>query len=146
MIGMPRSRLMIAELIQARTGTPDTRMAAQTRPSTVDSSSEPMVTWMVSHAPWRRMGRNCQDWVRNSDMIDYSGQVQGTRAARCARQRAGHCGACLQTPLLEDGVDAAVSLEFGQCGVDLAHQLGVALAAGDADVVGHGCLIGGHQV
>ena len=37
---------------------PDTRISAQTRPSTVDSSSEPIVTMIVSATPLIRIGRN----------------------------------------------------------------------------------------
>ena len=65
MIGMPRSRLMMAALTLASSGMPDTRMTAHTRPSTVDSSKEPSVTRMVSQAPWSRMGMNSRAWCRN---------------------------------------------------------------------------------
>ena len=48
MIGMPRITLISPALSTDSTPMPETRISAQTRPSTVDSSSEPMVTMIVS--------------------------------------------------------------------------------------------------
>ena len=51
MIGMPRITLISPALSPVRMPMPDTRIKAQTRPSAVDSNSEPMVTMIVSATP-----------------------------------------------------------------------------------------------
>jgi len=58
MIGMPRITLIRLALSIDSTLMPETRIIAQIRPSTVESSSEPMVTKIVSTTPLIRIGKN----------------------------------------------------------------------------------------
>src|SRR6218665_2173777 len=142
MIGMPRSRLTTPALTLASSPMPDTRIAAQTRPSRVEISSEPSVTSTLSLGAWRRMGRNSRTLCRKALMggvcqwpVDRAGGSGPEKRRRSV----------VQAPLLEDRVDAAVGLELGQRSVHLGHGFGIALARGDADVVDHGRLVGrGH--
>src|SRR3954469_17961261 len=68
MIGMPRITFTTAFAVPARSGTPETRISAQTRPSAVDSASEPTVTMTVSRRPCIRIGRNSADCLRKASM------------------------------------------------------------------------------
>ena len=104
---------------------PETRISAQTSPSTVDSSSEPMVTTIVSQTPCSRIGKNSTASLPETSA---SAQISASHRALGIR-RLG-----LQAPFLEDLVDGAVGLELGERGVDLAEQLGVALADADPTV------------
>ncbi len=58
MIGMPRITLIRLALSIDRALMPETRIIAQIRPSTVESSSEPMVTTIVNATPLIRIGKN----------------------------------------------------------------------------------------
>src|SRR3954452_7287996 len=58
MIGMPRITLIRLALSIDSALMPETRIIAQIRPSTVESSSEPMVTMIVSTTPLIRIGKN----------------------------------------------------------------------------------------
>jgi hypothetical protein len=58
MIGMPRITLTRPAARVDTAPMPETRIRAQTMPSTVESSSEPIVTMMVSATPCNRIGRN----------------------------------------------------------------------------------------
>src|SRR3954466_14407216 len=121
MIGMPRITLIRLALSSDRMRMPETRIIAQTRPSTVESSSEPMVTTIVSTTPLIRIGKNsaasCQ-----KPFIDQLSSIGRGRSTLC-----------LQTPFIEDLVDGAVGLQLGERGVDLAEQRGVARAHPAAD-------------
>jgi hypothetical protein len=64
MIGMPRITFTTAFAVPASRGTPETRISAHTRPSAVDSASEPTVTMTVSRRPCIRIGRNSADCLR----------------------------------------------------------------------------------
>src|SRR3954447_13618892 len=129
MIGMPRITLIRLALSSDRTRMPETRIIAQTRPSTVESTSEPMVTTIVSTTPLIRIGKNsaasCQ-----KPFIDQPSSIGRWRSTLC-----------LQAPFIEDLVDGAVGLELGQRGVDLAEQRGLALADADADRADGGRLV-----
>src|SRR6218665_3313402 len=123
MIGMPRSMVTTPALTLASSPMPDTRIAAQTRPSRVEISSEPSVTSTVSLAPWSRIGRKSRTLRKKAPTGggcqwpvgrgrggrgDGSGPGKGRRSV-------------VQAPLLEDRVDAAVGLELGQRSVHLGH-------------------------
>src|SRR6218665_3380470 len=128
MIGMPRSRLTTPALTLASSPMPDTRIAAQTRPSRGEISSEPSVTSTVSLAPWSRIGRNSRK-LRKKGLMGGGGWGGADGWGAGKRRRS-----VVQAPLLEDRVDAAVGLELGQRSVHLGHGFGIALARGDADV------------
>ena len=66
---MPRSKLIIVELIQTSTGNPDTRISAHTIPSTVENSNEPTVTRIVNLAPSSRKGRYSMASAKNCVML-----------------------------------------------------------------------------
>src|SRR3954454_23560383 len=121
MIGMPRITLIRLALSSDRTRMPETRIIAQTRPSTVESSSEPMVTTIVRTTPLIRIGKNsaasCQ-----KPFIDQPSSIGLSRSTLR-----------LQAPFIEDLLDGAVGLQLGERGVDLAEQRGLALAHADAD-------------
>src|SRR3954469_15871830 len=121
MIGMPRITLIRLALSSDRTRMPETRIIAQTRPSTVESSSEPIVTTIVSTTPLIRIGKNsaasCQ-----KPFIDQLSSIGRWRSTLC-----------LQTPFIKDLVDGAIGLQLGERGIDLAEQRGFALAHADAD-------------
>ena len=65
MIGMPRITLIRPALRPTSTPMPDTRISAQNSPSTVDSTSEPIVTTIVSQTPCSRIGKNSTASLRN---------------------------------------------------------------------------------
>src|SRR6218665_785798 len=139
MMGMPRSRLTTPALTLASSPMPDTRIAAQTRPSRVEISSEPSVTSTVSLAPWSRIGRNSRPLRKKALMRGVCqwpvgrGRWAGADGSGPGKRRRS----VVQAPLLEDRVDAAVGLELGQRSVHLGHGFGIALARGDADVLDH---------
>src|SRR5690349_694043 len=111
MIGMPRITLIRVALKPDRRPMPETRIIAQTSPSAVESSSDPIVTTIVSATPLSRIGKN----------------------STASRQKPFISGSALQTPFVEDLVHRAVRLQLRQGGIDLAEQLGLALAHADAD-------------
>ena len=69
MMGMPRMTFTTVLLVQTKGATPETRINAQTKPSSVESASEPMVTMMVSFTPRRRIGRNSPASWRKALMV-----------------------------------------------------------------------------
>src|SRR5262245_33394054 len=114
MIGMPRITLIRLALSPDSAAMPETRIIAQTRPSTVESRSEPIVTTIVSATPFMRIGKNstasCQKPFigRPSDSL-YRSPL------------------CFLAPFVEDLVDGAVRLQLRKRGVDLAEQRAIVL-------------------
>src|SRR5581483_10832848 len=131
MIGMPRMPFTISADKRCRKLTRQTRISAQTMPSTVDSSSEPTVTMMVSQRPCSRIGRNSRISARNFVM---------TAADPLLRFNAS-----IETPFREDLLQRAVLGQLVERGVDLSEQLAVALAHADADRAHNGRDIGVDQ-
>ena len=62
---MPRMPLTMRADSRCRKRMRQTRIKAQTMPSTVESTSEPTVTTMVSQTPCNRIGRNSRASARN---------------------------------------------------------------------------------
>src|SRR6476660_3248131 len=120
MIGMPRITLIRLALSIDSALTPETRIIAQTRPSTVESSSEPMVTTIVSATPLIRIGKNSTA----SCQKPFIGKLSISLYLSALR---------LLAPFFEDLVDGAVGLQLGKRGVDLAEQRALPLAQADAD-------------
>src|SRR5271155_1060994 len=69
MIGMPRITFTTDLAIHDNAGTPDTRIIAQTRPSRVENTREPIVTTIVNPAPCSKIGRNSADRVRKDCIV-----------------------------------------------------------------------------
>src|ERR1700736_4756008 len=69
MIGMPRMTLTTTTAIAASARMPETRMSAHSKPSTVESASEPSVTMMVLRTPVSRMGMNSMASVRKRCIV-----------------------------------------------------------------------------
>src|ERR1041384_117273 len=129
MIGMPRMILTIVREIAASTRTPETRISAQIRPSTVETAREPMVTMIVSFTPISRMGRNSTDWARNR-LIAARGRAASERS---------------QAPLGEDLIHRSVRFQLGKRGVDLLEQFSVTFAHTDAARAENDGLVRFHQ-
>src|SRR5947209_1532513 len=129
MIGMPRITLIRLALSIDRALMPDTRIIAQTRPSTVESSNEPMVTMIVSATPLIRIGKNSTA----SCQKPFINQPSSIGLSRSTLR--------LQAPFIEDLLDGAVGLQLRERGVDLAEQRGLALAHADADRADRGRLV-----
>src|ERR1700722_6805294 len=129
MIGMPRITLIRPALSPDSARRPETRIIAQTSPRMVDSSSEPTVTTIVSQTPCSRIGRNSVA-SRRKFCIYSDHALLFTRVS--PDHGSGALG--LEAPLVENLLDRAIGLQFGQRGVDLLEQIRIVLA--DAD--GHG--------
>src|SRR5713226_3727472 len=166
MIGMPRITLTMTIAVPESARTPETRISAQTRPSTVESTSEPTVTIMVSFTPNSRMGMNSTASTRKRctftsprlrgevDARSASGEGDSRRtefvenpphptlSPHAGRGSPRPAGSSLQSPLRQDRLQPAVGLELGEAGIDLLEQLAVALAHADADRAEDGRLIG----
>src|SRR5437764_9559960 len=118
MTGMPRITLIKPALRPDRTRMPDTRIIAHSKPSTVDSSSEPMVTTTVSQTPCSRIGRNSIVSRRKFCIgSDHALPAKPFREALIGRPQSGSFG--LQTPSVENLVHGAVCFQLGKRGVDL---------------------------
>src|SRR5690606_33859912 len=120
---------------------PDTRISAHTRPSKVDSSSDPKVTSMVRVAPCSNIGRNSRASLKNSIIIQSILSGYTETAGGPGRRQAPLRRSIRQVPFLEDGVNGAVGLELAQRLVDARQQLGVFLAGGDAQAAHHRGLV-----
>src|SRR5882757_4556877 len=132
MIGMPRMTLIRPPLNSESARTPDTRISAHSSPRIVESSSEPMVTTMVSQTPCSRIGTNSAASCRNFSIGQITRRTFPLLSGRL----------WLQAPFVENLVDGAVGLEPGERGVDLAQQFGIALADSDCDRADGGRLVG----
>src|SRR6201987_1392742 len=125
---MPRMPLTIAAEIRCSRASRDTRIKAQIIPSKVESTSEPAVTTIVSQTPCNRIGRNSRASARNFSIV-----------ARMLR------GALVQTPFLQNLLQAAIARDLVERGVDLGEQVGIALAHADPDRAGDGRSVAVHQ-
>src|SRR6266481_9343869 len=130
MIGMPRITLIRPPLSSVSARTPETRIKAHSSPRTVERASEPMVTTIVSQTPCSRIGRNSAASFRNFCIGSDHGRTLLSG------------GLWLQAPFVENLVEDAVRLQLGERGVDLAEQLGIALADSDRDRADGGRLVG----
>src|SRR5260370_6333695 len=121
MIGVPRITLLGPPLSSVSARTPESSIKAHSNPRTVDNSSDPMVTTIVSQTPCNRIGRNSAASFKNFCIGSGHGRTLLSG------------GLWLQAPFIEDLVEGAVRLQLGERGVDLAEQLAIALADSDRD-------------
>src|SRR3954471_12522337 len=102
MIGMPRMRLTAPFATVSMTRMPDTRISAQTSPRSVDRTSEPMVTRIVSLRPCIRIGRNSAASLKNDSMrphpeVGTADLVRGSLEG-WSRRRSKRVVACFEAP------------------------------------------------
>src|SRR5882724_4490747 len=112
MIGMPRMTVISAIAGQDRTGEGDRRASAQTKPSSVESTSAQSVSSTVTTQPCSRIGRKSRASARNACKWKADPWL-------------------LQAPLHQYLVDRPVRQQLRERGVDLLQQLLVGLAHAD---------------
>src|SRR5882762_9314151 len=124
MIGMPRMTVISAIAGQDRAGDGESRSSAQTKPSSVDSTSAQSVISIVTTQPCSRIGRKSRASARNACKVTAKSRL-------------------LKAPLHQNLVDRTARLQLRQRRIDLLQQFLVGLAHADTDAPRHLRLVGG---